>query len=181
MDGTIETMLAYGLVWCAAFNGWLFDCVYGTCHYRDFGILLPLEKHEMVSGFINCNKISLRGAFLKTFPKPLTMEEEKVYLERYRNGDLEAKNVLIERNLRLVAHVARKYQSSDEDTDDLISIGTIGLIKAVQTFDYTKNSKLGTYAAKCIENAILSQMRLWRLCWCRHHMGLMQKEVASDR
>lgn len=74
---------------------------------------------------------------------------------------MEARNVLIERNLRLVAHVARKYQTSDEETDDLISIGTIGLIKAIQTFDHRKNSRLGTYAAKCIENAILSQMRLW--------------------
>ncbi|MDY3918818.1 MAG: sigma-70 family RNA polymerase sigma factor [Candidatus Limivivens sp.] len=98
---------------------------------------------------------------MKTFPRPLTIEEEKDYLERYRKGDMEARNVLIERNLRLVAHVARKYQTSDEETDDLISIGTIGLIKAIQTFDHRKNSRLGTYAAKCIENAILSQMRLW--------------------
>lgn len=96
---------------------------------------------------------------MKTFPKPLTIEEEKDCLERYRNGDLEAKNILIERNLRLVAHVAKKYQTSDEETDDLISIGTIGLIKAVQTFDHTKNSKLGTYAAKCIENELLMLLR----------------------
>lgn len=96
---------------------------------------------------------------MKTFPKPLTMEEERDYLKRYRNGDMEAKNILIERNLRLVAHVARKYQTSDEETDDLISIGTIGLIKAVQTFDHTKNSKLGTYAAKCIENELLMLLR----------------------
>ena len=96
---------------------------------------------------------------MKTFPKPLTMEEEKDCLERYRDGDLEAKNILIERNLRLVAHVVKKYQTSDEETDDLLSIGTIGLIKAVQTFDHTKNSKLGTYAAKCIENELLMLMR----------------------
>jgi len=96
---------------------------------------------------------------LKTFPKPLTMEEEKECLERYRNGDLIAKNILIERNLRLVAHIVRKYQGSDEETDDLLSIGTIGLIKAVQTFDPTKNSKLGTYAAKCIENELLMLLR----------------------
>ena len=96
---------------------------------------------------------------MKTFPKPLTMEEEKECLERYRNGDLEAKNILIERNLRLVAHVVKKYQTSDEETDDLLSIGTIGLIKAVQTFDHTKNSKLGTYAARCIENELLMLLR----------------------
>lgn len=96
---------------------------------------------------------------MKTFPKPLTTEEEKDYLEKYRNGDDRAKDILIERNLRLVAHVARKYQTSDEEMDDLISIGTIGLIKAVQTFDHKKNSKLGTYAAKCIENELLMLLR----------------------
>lgn len=98
---------------------------------------------------------------MKTFPKPLTVEEEKLYLKRYKEGDQEARRVLIERNLRLVAHVAKKYQSSDEDSDDLISIGTIGLIKAVTTFDHSKNNRLATYAARCIDNAILSQMRLW--------------------
>jgi len=98
---------------------------------------------------------------LKTFLKPLTSAEEKLYLQRYREGDLEAKNILIERNLRLVAHVVKKYQNSDEDPDDLISIGTIGLIKAVSTFDTKKSARLSTYAARCIDNAILSQMRLW--------------------
>ena len=96
---------------------------------------------------------------MKTFPKPLTMEEEKAYLERYRNGDLKAKDVLIERNLRLVAHVVRKYQTAEEDTDDLISIGTIGLIKAVNTFKIEKNIKLATYASRCIENEILMYLR----------------------
>lgn|GEM_PF-1311370 len=98
---------------------------------------------------------------MKTFLKPLTSAEEKLYLQRYREGDLEAKNILIERNLRLVAHVVKKYQNSDEDPDDLISIGTIGLIKAVSTFDTKKSARLSTYAARCIDNAILSQMRLW--------------------
>ena len=98
---------------------------------------------------------------MKTFPKPLTLEEEKDCLERYRNGDLEAKNILIERNLRLVAHVAKKYSNVDEEMEDLISIGTIGLIKAVDTFDPEKNNRLAAYAARCIDNAILSQMRLW--------------------
>ena len=98
---------------------------------------------------------------MKTFPKPLTTEEEKEYLKRYRKGDQTARNVLIERNLRLVAHIVKKYQSPGEDTEDLISIGTIGLIKAVMTFDADKGSRLATYAARCIDNAILSQMRLW--------------------
>ena len=79
---------------------------------------------------------------MKTFPKPLTVKEEKYYLQKYKEGDEEAKQILIERNLRLVAHVAKKYQHPDEDADDLISIGTVGLIKAVLTFDHTKNNRL---------------------------------------
>ena len=100
---------------------------------------------------------------MKTFPKPLTAKEERDYLQRYQEGDEEAKQILVERNLRLVAHVAKKYQSSDEEPDDLISIGTVGLIKAVMTFDYNKNNRLAAYAARCIDNAILSQIRLWHL------------------
>jgi len=98
---------------------------------------------------------------LKTFPKPLTAEEEREYLKRYREGDQAARDMLIERNLRLVAHIVKKYQNSEDDPEDLISIGTIGLIKAVMTFDAAKGSRLATYAARCIDNAILSQMRLW--------------------
>ena len=97
---------------------------------------------------------------MKTFPKPLSPEEEKHYLQKYKEGDLGARNVLIERNLRLVAHVARKYQGTDNDPDDLISIGIIGLIKAVSTFDSDKNSRLATYAARCIENELLMLMRV---------------------
>lgn len=96
---------------------------------------------------------------MKTFPKPLTTEEEKEYLKRYRKGDQTARNVLIERNLRLVAHIVKKYQSSGEDTEDLISVGTIGLIKAVMTFDATKGSRLATYAARCIDNELLMMFR----------------------
>ena len=96
---------------------------------------------------------------MKTFPKPLTTEEEKEYLKRYRKGDQTARNVLIERNLRLVAHIVKKYQSSGEDTDDLISVGTIGLIKAVMTFDAAKGSRLATYAARCIDNELLMMFR----------------------
>ena len=97
---------------------------------------------------------------MKTFPKPLTAEEERLYLKRYEEGDQEARKVLIERNLRLVAHVAKKYQGSDEDSDDLISIGTIGLIKAVATFDNSKNNRLATYAARCIDNELLMMLRM---------------------
>ena len=96
---------------------------------------------------------------MKAFPKPLTAEEEACCLERCQNGDEEARRLLIEHNLRLVAHVARKYQGCEEDPDDLISIGTIGLIKAVSTFDSKNNSRLGTYAAKCIDNELLMLMR----------------------
>lgn len=96
---------------------------------------------------------------MKTFPKPLTSEEEKYYLERYSRGDMEARNILIERNLRLVAHIVKKYQFLDEDNDDLISIGTIGLIKAVSTYDSDKGSRLATYAARCIDNELLMMLR----------------------
>ena len=96
---------------------------------------------------------------MQTFQKPLTPEEEQLYLKRYRDGDLAARNMLVERNLRLVAHIARKYQTADEDMEDLISIGTIGLLKAVSTFDMTKGSKLATYAARCIDNELLMMFR----------------------
>lgn len=96
---------------------------------------------------------------MKTFPPPLSADEEACYLQKYIEGDLEAKHILIERNLRLVAHVVKKYQHLEEDTQDLISIGTIGLIKAVMTFNPQKNNRLGTYAARCIENEILMLLR----------------------
>ena len=96
---------------------------------------------------------------MKTFPPPLSADEEHYYLQKYIEGDLEAKHILIERNLRLVAHVIKKYQHLDEDMEDLISIGTIGLIKAIVTFNPDKNNKLGTYAARCIENEILMMLR----------------------
>lgn len=96
---------------------------------------------------------------MKTFKKPLSPEEEREYLARYQEGDLEARNLLIEHNLRLVAHVVKKYQAPQQDNDDLISIGIIGLIKAVMTFDSEKNSRLATYAARCIENELLMMFR----------------------
>ena len=96
---------------------------------------------------------------MKTFPKPLTALEEREYLQKYTEGDLEAKHILIERNLRLVAHIVKKYQTSEEEVEDLLSIGTIGLIKAVVTFDKDKSVRLGTHAARCIENEILMYLR----------------------
>lgn len=92
---------------------------------------------------------------MKTFPQPLTAREEREYLERYKEGDQEARAVLIQRNMRLVAHVIKKYQCTDYEMEDLLSVGTIGLIKAVNTFNMDKGSRLATYAAKCVENAIL--------------------------
>lgn len=97
---------------------------------------------------------------MKAFQKPLTAEEEREYLRRWKEGDTTAKDVLIERNMRLVAYISKKYSVDGRDPDDLISIGTIGLIKAVNTFDPDKNSKLATYAAKCIDNEILMSLRL---------------------
>ena len=85
---------------------------------------------------------------MKSFPQPLTASEERAYLQKYTEGDLEAKHILIERNLRLVAHIVKKYQSCEEDSEDLLSIGTIGLMKAVGTFNPEKCVRLGTYAAK---------------------------------
>ncbi len=96
---------------------------------------------------------------MKSFPKPLTPEEEAVLLQKYKEGDMEAKKILIERNLRLVAHVAKKYQKQGEDGEDLIAVGTIGLIKAVSTFDHAKTNKLATYAARCVENELLMLFR----------------------
>ena len=96
---------------------------------------------------------------MKTFQKPLTMEEEKIHLLKYSQGNMESRDVLIERNLRLVAHIIKKYQGLDEDPDDLISIGTIGLIKAISTYDMSKGSRLATYAARCIDNELLMMLR----------------------
>jgi RNA polymerase sporulation-specific sigma factor len=94
-----------------------------------------------------------------SFPKPLTKEEENRYLNLFMEGDEEAKKVLIERNLRLVAHIVKKYNNTGKDLDDLISIGTIGLIKAITTFNPSKGTRLATYAARCIENEILMTIR----------------------
>ena len=96
---------------------------------------------------------------VNSFPQPLTTEEEQYYLEEYKRGNEDAKNILVERNLRLVAHIVKKYVNTGREIDDLISIGTIGLIKAIITFDESKGTRLATYAARCIENEILMTIR----------------------
>ena len=95
-----------------------------------------------------------------SFPKPLSAAEERHYLELSAQGDLQARNILIERNLRLVAHIMKKYYAHTADQEDLISIGTIGLIKGITTFDPSKGARLATYAARCVENAILTPTTL---------------------
>lgn len=96
---------------------------------------------------------------MKSFPQPLTAAEEKYYMQKYTEGDLEAKHILIERNLRLVAHIVKKYQPPPEEMEDLLSIGTIGLMKAVVTFDPDKSARLASNAARCIENEVLMYLR----------------------
>lgn len=115
-----------------------------------------------MSGLLILSNIVFGVGYIQSgnlFPEPLTSEEEKIYLEKMKNGDENARNILIEHNLRLVAHVAKKYSSSNVEQDDLISIGSIGLIKGINSFDVGKNFKLATYIAKCIENEILMYLR----------------------
>ena len=107
--------------------------------------------------YINC--IWKTGTVLKIFEKPLSANEELEYFEKYRNGDEEAREILILRNMRLVAHMVKHYVPADKDRDEMISIGTVGLIKAVMTFDYKKGSRFATYAAKCIDNELLMAFR----------------------
>ena len=117
--------------------------------------------------FANTLLFSLRLSGGGSFPKPLSAAEEREYLRRYAQGDQEARDVLIERNLRLVAHIIKKYYTQSADQEDLISIGTIGLIKGISTFDASKGARLATYAARCVENEILMYFR-------------SQKKTASD-
>ena len=109
--------------------------------------------------FANSLLFSLRLSGGGSFPKPLSAAEERMWLERYARGDQEARNVLIEHNLRLVSHIIKKYYVQSADQEDLISIGTIGLIKGISSFDPSKGAKLATYAARCIENEILMYFR----------------------
>lgn len=119
-----------------------------TLVYRE--LITKILSQYILAGFITGPQ---------SFPQPLSPQEEKKYVELCRNGDEDARNILIEHNLRLVAHVARKYTSNATDSDDLISIGTIGLIKAVSSYDPEKGIRLATYAARCIENEILMHLR----------------------
>lgn len=109
-----------------------------------------LKSAVFLTGYISTNNL---------FPEPLSSEEEKEYLELMKNGDGEARNILIERNLRLVAHICKKYSTAKTDQDDLISIGTIGLIKGINSFEASKGVRLATYAARCIDNEILMYLR----------------------
>lgn len=109
-----------------------------------------ISNTVLLSGYISGNNI---------FPLPLDEEEEKFYLEKLKEGDKEAKEVLIERNLRLVAHIVKKYSFPNKDVDELISIGTVGLIKAIDSFNCAKGTRLATYASRCIENEILMLFR----------------------
>ena len=113
-----------------------------------------------------------------SFPRPLSAQEEKKYVERMLAGDIEARNVLVEHNLRLVAHISGKFRSSGLESDDLISIGTIGLIKAVQTFSPVPGAALATYAAKCIENEILMVLRAGKK---RRNEVSLQEPVGTDK
>ena len=117
--------------------------------------------------FMNCllnmiGNVTFLTAYItgsSSFPQPLNQEEEKSYLIKLKEGDLLAKGILVERNLRLVAHIVKKYTYPGKDVDDLISIGTVGLIKAIDSFDISKGTRLATYAARCIENEILMLIR----------------------
>lgn len=114
------------------------------------GFFAFLKSTVFVVGYIQNNNL---------FPEPLTIEEEATYLEKFKNGDNEAKNILIEHNLRLVAHISKKYSYSNIEQDDLISIGTIGLIKGINSFDNSKGVRLATYVSRCIDNEILMYLR----------------------
>lgn len=120
------------------------------CSVGILGFLQFLKCTVFVVGYISSSNL---------FPEPLTSEEEKIYLQQMKNGNDEARNILIERNLRLVAHVVKKYSNTKLEQDDLISIGTIGLIKGINSFNVDKGSKLSTYVSRCIDNEILMYLR----------------------
>lgn len=113
-------------------------------------LLNIISEYALLTGYVSGNN---------SFPQPLTEEEEKECLQRLRDGDPEAKGILVERNLRLVAHIVKKYTFPGKEVDDLISIGTVGLIKAIDSYDMDKGTRLATYAARCIENEILMLIR----------------------
>lgn len=114
------------------------------------GFIAFLKSAVFVVGYISNNSL---------FPEPLSPDEERIYIDKYENGDEEARNILIEHNLRLVAHVCKKYSTTNIEQDDLISIGTIGLIKGIKSFDSKKGVRLATYVSRCIENEVLMYLR----------------------
>ncbi len=122
------------------------------------GFLAFLKISFFTVGYITNNNL---------FPEPLTAEEEKKYLQKLAHGDEEARNILIEKNLRLVAHVCKKYNIPNLEQDDLISLGTIGLIKGINSFNLDKGVRLATYVARCIENEILMYLRSTKKLRCR--------------
>ncbi len=119
--------------------------------------MLSAAAWLVLSGMLYSLRLSNGGG---SFPKPLSAKEERYYLELAAKGDIEARNILVERNLRLVAHIMKKYYANTADQEDLISIGTIGLIKGISTFDTSKGARLATYAARCVENPILTSRTL---------------------
>lgn len=121
-----------------------------------FSVALMLLTHAMLLSLHLSNG---------SFPKPLSAKEERDCVARMLEGDMDARNTLIEHNLRLVAHIVKKYYTQSEEQDDLVSVGTIGLIKGVSSYRPEKGTRLATYAAKCIENAILTQRNNWQLRW----------------
>ena len=132
------------------------------------GFLAFLQTSVFAVGYIASNNL---------FPEPLSNEEEKMYLEKMEKGDEEAKNILIERNLRLVAHISKKYSSTNIDQEDLISIGTIGLIKGINSYKINKGTKLSTYVSRCIDNEILMYLRTTK----KHRSGSVPRRYNRKR
>lgn len=132
------------------------------------GFLAFLQTSVFAVGYIASNNL---------FPEPLSSEEEKMYLEKMEKGDEEAKNILIERNLRLVAHISKKYSSTNIDQEDLISIGTIGLIKGINSYKINKGTKLSTYVSRCIDNEILMYLRATK----KHRSGSVPRRYNRKR
>lgn len=125
--------------------------------YKSLGVLFVYQLLMLLANY--CYVFILHICKGNSFPKPLSAKEENEYLAKSKSGDISARNKLVEHNLRLVAHIIKKYYSTQTDHDDLVSIGTIGLIKAINTFDVNKNIKLSSYASRCIENEILMYFR----------------------
>lgn len=123
--------------------------------------MLGISLTMLLGGVLLMLRLSPGGSF----PNPLSAEDERRYLLLWQEGDIAARNVLVEHNLRLVAHIIKKYYTQTNDVEDLISIGTIGLIKGINTYKPDRGIRLATYASRCIENAILSQRNNWRLRW----------------